>query len=71
TASPVNVTVSGNAFTLSGLKAGTYSDFSITNSGCTGSTGTAKTISDPASPTLTAGTATNPSTCGGNGSIAF
>ena len=72
TTSPQSITVSGNAFTLTGLKAGTYSDFSVTSSGCTGSVATSKVIADPAAPTLTAGTATNPTTCGGaNGSIPF
>jgi len=71
TTSPQNVTVSSNGFTLNGLKAGTYSSFSITANGCAGTTVISKTISDPASPTLTAGTAVNPTTCGGTGSIPF
>jgi hypothetical protein len=71
TTSPQNVTVSGNAFNLTGLKAGTYSNFSVTVNSCTGTTATSKTVADPASPTLTAGAVTNPTTCGGNGSIAF
>jgi parallel beta-helix repeat protein len=71
TASPQNITVSGNAFSLTGLKAGTYSNFSVTSNGCTGSVTTSRTVADPASPTLTAGTVTNPTICGGNGSIAF
>jgi surface protein len=72
TTSPQNVTVSGNAFSLAGLKAGTYSAFSVTSSGCTGSVATSKTLTNPAAPTLTVGTSTNPTTCAGiNGSIAF
>jgi predicted nucleic-acid-binding Zn-ribbon protein len=72
TGSPKMVTVSNNAFTLSGLSAGNYSNFSITNLGCTGTFATTQSLSDPAAPTLSAGTITNPSTCGGtNGSIAF
>jgi Right handed beta helix region len=71
TPSPRNVTVSGNAFYLTGLKSGTYSNFSVTRSGCTGTDATSKTVADPATPTITAGAITNPTTCGGNGSIAF
>ncbi|WP_037299797.1 BspA family leucine-rich repeat surface protein [Runella limosa] len=67
-----NVEITANAFTLSGLTQGSYSEFSITNAGCTGSDASVKNLSDPSAPTITAGTATNPSTCGGNnGSIAF
>ena len=72
TASPQNISVSGNTFSLNSLKAGTYSNFSLISAGCTGSTSTAKTLSDPPTPTLSAGTSVNPSTCGGtNGSIPF
>jgi hypothetical protein len=72
TGSPKQITVSSNAFTLSGLSAGTYSNFSITNNGCTGTETTTKTLSSPPTPTLVAGAATNPTTCAGtNGSIAF
>ncbi|MBF4519046.1 BspA family leucine-rich repeat surface protein [Flavobacterium sp. ANB] len=49
TTSPQNVTASPSSFTLSGLKAGTYSDFSITSGGCTGSVSTSKVLSDPTS----------------------
>ena len=57
---------------MSGLTQGSYSEFSITNAGCTGSDASVKTLSDPSAPTIAAGTATNPSTCAGNnGSIAF
>ncbi|MFN8345869.1 MAG: GEVED domain-containing protein [Spirosomataceae bacterium] len=70
--SPKNVTVTANAFSLTGLAAGTYSNFSITNNGCTGTEPTSKTLANPPTPTLTAGTVTHPTTCGGtNGSIAF
>jgi trimeric autotransporter adhesin len=72
TGSPKTITVASNAFVLSGLTAGTYSNFSITNNGCTGSDATSKTLTPPASPTLSAGVATNPTTCtGSNGSIGF
>ncbi|WP_461054070.1 beta strand repeat-containing protein, partial [Spirosoma arcticum] len=70
--SPKNVTVSGNAFSLTGLAAGTYSNFALTSNGCTGSVATAVTLNDPAAPTLTAGAGTNPSACAtATGSIAF
>jgi hypothetical protein len=72
TTSPQNVMVTSNAFSLISLKAGAYSNFSVTNNGCTGTVATSRTLADPAAPTLTVGTATNPTTCAGtNGSIAF
>jgi hypothetical protein len=72
TGSPKQITVSANAFTLTGLAAGVYSNFSITNNGCTGTDATVKTLTNPPTPTLVAGTVANPTTCGGtNGSIAF
>ena len=72
TGSPKSVTVSSNAFSLSGLSAGAYSGFSITRLGCTGTEPASKTLTDPPTPTITAGAVTNPSTClGTDGSIAF
>jgi hypothetical protein len=65
------ITVSNNTFTLNTLGAGSYADFLITVGSCTGSLATAQVLSNP-SYTLTAGTITKPTTCGGtNGSIAF
>ena len=70
--SPKTVTVTGNAFSLTGLSAGSYSNFSITNNGCTGSVATPVNLTDPAAPTLGLNGSTNPTTCGGtNGSISF
>ncbi len=60
--------------TLSGLGAGVYSDFSITTlTNCTSTSVVAsQTLTSPTAPTLLAGTAVNPTTCGGsNGSIPF
>jgi hypothetical protein len=73
TASPQTVTVSSGAFTLIGLKAGTYSAFSVQNKTtlCTGSLATPLTVAAPATPTIVAGTAVNPATCGATGSIPF
>ncbi len=51
TGSPKTVTVAGNAFTLTGLGAGSYSNYSITNSGCTGSLATPVNLTDPTPPT--------------------
>jgi hypothetical protein len=51
TGSPKTVTVAGNAFTLTGLGAGSYSNFSITNSGCMGSLATPVNLTDPTPPT--------------------
>ena len=64
--------MTGNAFSLTGLSAGSYSNFSITNNGCTGSVATPVNLTDPAAPTLGLNGSTNPTTCGGtNGSISF
>jgi hypothetical protein len=72
TGSPKNVAVSAGIFTLNGLVAGTYADFSITSLGCTGTLSVSRTLNAPAAPELTAGTVTHPTTCAGtNGSITF
>ncbi|MFT5886226.1 MAG: hypothetical protein ACI9IP_002690 [Arcticibacterium sp.] len=72
TASPQSVTVSANAFTMPNLSSGSYSDFSVTHLGCTGNDASSKVLSDPPTPTILAGAATNPTTCSGtNGSIPF
>ncbi len=66
-----NVSISSNAFTLSNLSAANYADFSLSVSNCSVSLATAQVVSNPI-PTLTVGTATNPTTCTStNGSIAF
>ena len=73
TSSPKNITVVGNAFTLSGLKSGTYSNFSVINNGCTGSTTTSRTITEPtARPAVEPILEPNPTSCGGSdGRIVF
>ncbi|MBK7425584.1 MAG: putative metal-binding motif-containing protein [Saprospiraceae bacterium] len=45
--SPENVIVSGNSFLLSGLSAGAYSNFSITNNACTGNAAGPVNLADP------------------------
>lgn len=66
-----SVTVSNNTFTLGTLTLGSYSDFSIPVGSCTASSAAAQAINNPTF-TLTAGTITKPTVCGGtNGSIAF
>jgi hypothetical protein len=70
--SPQNITVASGKFTLGNLRQGTYSGFSVTTGGCLGIDNTTKPLSDPTPPTLTLGTASNPTTCGGSdGSINF
>jgi hypothetical protein len=67
-----NITVTTGAFTLGSLSTGAYTAFAITSGGCTGSDAAVKTLTDPTAPTITAGTAVNPTTCSGtNGSIPF
>ncbi|MBK8888032.1 MAG: hypothetical protein IPN46_16415 [Saprospiraceae bacterium] len=71
-AQSTTITVSSNSFTLLSLTAGSYSDFSVTVNGCTGTFAGLVNLSDPATPTLSAGASTNPSTCSGtNSSIQF
>ncbi|HAK78129.1 MAG TPA: hypothetical protein DCM71_14755 [Runella sp.] len=70
--SPKTVTVGNNAFSLTGLAFGTYSNFVLTANGCTASDGTSKTVSNPPNPVLTSGVITNATVCGASdGSIAF
>jgi trimeric autotransporter adhesin len=70
--SPKDIVVSSNVFDLTGLKAGTYSQFSITNAGCTGVFAGSKTLTNPPAATLTAGAISHPTTCAGSdGAIAF
>ncbi|MEM0578396.1 choice-of-anchor D domain-containing protein, partial [Flavobacterium polysaccharolyticum] len=47
TATTGNINVVSNAFTLSGLSSGTYTSFSISSLGCTGSAATSITLLDP------------------------
>ncbi|WP_169731916.1 BspA family leucine-rich repeat surface protein [Runella limosa] len=58
-ATTANVTIASNAFELTGLGSGDYSDFAIGAVTATGST----TLADPAKPTFTVGTAVKPTTC--------
>ncbi|MBB3841343.1 hypothetical protein FHS57_005371 [Runella defluvii] len=53
TTSPKSVNVAGNNFTLSGLTAGTYSNFMLTALGCTIPLTTSKELTDPPLPTVT------------------
>ncbi|MCD8539283.1 MAG: cadherin-like beta sandwich domain-containing protein, partial [Leadbetterella sp.] len=67
-----NIKVTAGKFALIELPAGTYTGFSITTRGCTGSVSGPVTLSDPTAPTLTLETTVNPTTCSGtDGSIAF
>ncbi|GAB3707596.1 hypothetical protein GCM10027592_41900 [Spirosoma flavus] len=72
TGSPKTVTVTSNAFSLTGLGQGTYSNFSLSGGGCTASNTSSVPLTDPTPPTLVLGTPVNPSSCSGtNGSIGF
>ncbi|MBD2699665.1 VCBS repeat-containing protein [Spirosoma sp. BT702] len=53
--SPRAVTVSSGAFSLTGLSAGTYSNFSISNNGCSGTAPGPVTLMAPTAPTATLG----------------
>ncbi|AWV99371.1 3-coathanger stack domain-containing protein [Arcticibacterium luteifluviistationis] len=73
TSTSQSITVaSGGGFTLSGLGAGSYSDFSVPSHACEGTFATAQVLTDPVTPTITATSNTNPTTClGTDGSIVF
>jgi hypothetical protein len=45
--SPKTITVAGGAFALTGLTAGTYSHFSVSANGCTGTDPGSRTLNDP------------------------
>ncbi len=67
-----SVTISGGTGTISGLSAGSFSGFTITVNGCTNSAMGSTSLSDPSTPTITVGTITSPTTCGGtDGSVAL
>ncbi|OXB16858.1 hypothetical protein B0A68_05330, partial [Flavobacterium reichenbachii] len=59
TSSPKTITVLANAFSLNGLSAGTYENFSVANEGCIGAVTTSKVLTDP---TTIGGTVTGSST---------
>ncbi|KPM47516.1 beta strand repeat-containing protein [Jiulongibacter sediminis] len=59
TGSPKTVSVAGGSFILSGLSAGTYSNFSVTNAGCTGTDPSSFTLTDPSAPTASISGADN------------
>ena len=66
-----SISVSAQAFTLTGLEAGVYSDFTITSNGCTTTDVGPKTLV-PNVGSSVAGAITHPTTCAGlDGSIAF
>ena len=72
TGSPKTLSVAAGVGTLEGLSAGTYTNFSVSYSGCTGNLTESATLHDPSTPVLVAGAVTNPSTCSGSdGRIAF
>jgi gliding motility-associated-like protein len=65
-----NVTVTSGSATIA-APAGTYNDLSITVAGCSSSENPDAVLTDPATPSITAATGTNPASCGANGSIDF
>jgi|GEM_PF-5636568 len=65
-----NMVVVGNVGTISGLSSGTYNDITVSNAGCTSVADIDVTLTDPATPTLTLSTNTDPTTClGADGTI--
>lgn len=63
-------TNASGSYTISGLTAGTYSNFTASRLGCTGNFSGPIVLSSPAAPFISSMTKSNPTTCGGtNGSI--
>ncbi len=68
--SPQNVTVLNNVLNLTGLTAGTYSNFSVTRNGCTATLVSSRSISSPAPPASPiVGTITQPNLSTATGSV--
>ncbi|MEP1033150.1 gliding motility-associated C-terminal domain-containing protein [Ekhidna sp.] len=65
-----NVSVTSNSATLN-VEAGTYNDISITILGCTSTGNVDVTLTDPLIPTISITSSSNPTTCGGDGSISL
>jgi surface protein len=62
--------VESDVGTISGLSQGVYNDITIIQSGCTSTTDIDVTLSDPATPTLSLSSSSDPNTCSGtDGSI--
>ncbi|MEP4831561.1 MAG: Ig-like domain-containing protein, partial [Cyclobacteriaceae bacterium] len=68
-ASVVNTTITsggaGNSLTITGLVEGTYTNISVTASGCPSNTIASVTLSDPTATTIALGTTSNPTSCNG------
>ena len=62
-----SVTASSGNYVITGLTAGSYSNFTVTNTatGCTGSDNSSITLVDPNGPVFTVGNESNPASCGG------
>jgi surface protein len=63
TAGPLTMVVESDVGTISGLSQGVYNDITIIQSGCTSTTDIDVTLSDPATPTLSLSSTSNPTTC--------
>ncbi|MEP4533759.1 MAG: Ig-like domain-containing protein, partial [Cyclobacteriaceae bacterium] len=68
-ASVVNTSITsggaGNSLTITGLVEGTYTNISVTASGCPSNTIASVTLSDPTAATIALGTTSNPTSCNG------
>jgi hypothetical protein len=63
TAGPLTMVVESDVGTISGLSQGVYNDITITQSGCTSTADIDVTLSDPATPTLSLSSTSNPTNC--------
>ncbi|WP_420315855.1 Ig-like domain-containing protein [Ekhidna sp.] len=66
-----NVSVNSGAAVISGLTEGSYNDITIAISGCVSTENIDVILSDPLLPTIAVTGSTNPSSCGGNGTISL
>lgn len=65
-----SVTTDGSGcYTITGLVAGSYTSFSVTLSGCTGSDAGPVTLTDPSAAAITASVVSDPTTCGGTDGV--
>ena len=68
--SPLSLTAASGAVTMSSLGAGSYTNITVTASGCTTAAPASATLSDPAAPAIGSSSSVSPTTClGTNGTI--
>jgi trimeric autotransporter adhesin len=70
TQTPLSLTAASGAVTMSSLGAGSYTNITVTASGCTTAAPASATLSNPAAPVISSSSSVSPTTCSGaNGYI--